>query len=99
MEQFAATRLDLAEVREQLPPEGNVTDWENSLISLREKIERLGAVNLASIDELKEQTERKEYLDRQFADLTEALGGVSYAYLTGPAGERFGRSRLVETAA
>jgi len=79
MEQFAATRLDLAEVRGQLPPEGNVTDWENSLTGLREKIERLGAVNLASIDELKEQTERKEYLDRQFADLTDALGTLDEA--------------------
>jgi chromosome segregation protein len=36
-------------------------------------------VNLASIDELKEQTERKEYLDRQFADLTEALSTLDEA--------------------
>jgi chromosome segregation protein len=33
----------------------------------------LGQVNLAAIDELKENSERKEYLDRQFADLTSAL--------------------------
>jgi len=79
MEQFSATRQDLAEVREQLPPEASVPDWETSLAGLREKIERLGAVNLASIDELKEQTERKEYLDRQFADLTEALGTLDEA--------------------
>ena len=32
-----------------------------------------GQVNLAAIDELGEQTERKDYLDRQFADLTSAL--------------------------
>jgi chromosome segregation protein len=30
-------------------------------------------VNLAAIDEFKEQSERKEYLDRQFKDLTDAL--------------------------
>ena len=30
-------------------------------------------MNLAAIDEFKEQTERKEYLDRQFTDLTDAL--------------------------
>jgi len=36
-------------------------------------------VNLASIDELKEQTERKEYLDRQFADLSEALNTLDQA--------------------
>ena len=54
-------------------------EWEGSLTGLREKIERLGAVNLASIDELKEQTERKEYLDRQFTDLTDALGTLDEA--------------------
>ncbi len=36
-------------------------------------LEKLGQVNLAAIDELKEQTERKDYLDRQFADLNSAL--------------------------
>jgi len=30
-------------------------------------------VNLAAIDELKESSERKEYLDRQFADVSSAL--------------------------
>jgi len=79
MEQFVATRLDLQEVRGQLPPEASVGEWEGSLTGLREKIERLGAVNLASIDELKEQTERKEYLDRQFTDLTDALGTLDEA--------------------
>ena len=39
------------------------------LAEVTERIERLGAVNLAAIDEFKEQSERKEYLDRQFADL------------------------------
>jgi chromosome segregation protein len=79
MEQFAATRLELPAVREQIPPEATVTAWEQALAEVSEKIERLGAVNLASIDELKEQTERKEYLDRQFADLTEALSTLDEA--------------------
>ncbi len=35
---------------------------------MRADIEKLGQVNLAAIDELKEQSERKEYLDRQFTD-------------------------------
>jgi chromosome segregation protein len=79
MEQFAATRLDLEAVRAQIPPEATVEAWERTLAELGEKIERLGAVNLASIDELKEQSERKEYLDRQFADLTEALATLDEA--------------------
>jgi chromosome segregation protein len=56
-----------------------VPDWEQSLVDITQKIERLGAVNLASIDELKEQSERKEYLDRQFADLTDALATLDEA--------------------
>jgi chromosome segregation protein len=79
LEQFAATRLELDQVRQALPPEATVESWETSLAEVTAKIERLGAVNLASIDELKEQTERKEYLDKQFADLTEALSTLDEA--------------------
>ena len=44
-----------------------------SLEETKGKIERLGQVNLAAIGEFKEQSERKEYLDRQCKDLTDAL--------------------------
>jgi chromosome segregation protein len=72
-EQFAATQLDLATVYQEMPPEANVDAWEETLEDIGGKIERLGAVNLAAIDEFKEQSERKEYLDSQFKDLTDAL--------------------------
>ena len=38
-----------------------------------------GQVNLAAIDEFREQSERKEYLDRQLADLTDALATLEDA--------------------
>ena len=47
--------------------------WEAQLEETKGKIERLGQVNLAAIGEFKEQSERKEYLDRQCKDLTDAL--------------------------
>jgi chromosome segregation protein len=72
-EQFAATQYDLAIVFQEMPPEANVDTWEETLEEIADKIGRLGAVNLAAIDEFKEQSERKEYLDSQFKDLTEAL--------------------------
>jgi chromosome segregation protein len=78
-EQFAETRFDLAEVQGNLAPEASVPDWETSLGQARADSEKLGQVNLAAIDELKEQTERKEYLDRQFADLTSALDTLDQA--------------------
>jgi chromosome segregation protein len=73
LEQFAATRADLEQTTAALPPEAGIADWETRLAETGEKIERLGSVNLAAIDEFKEQAERKEYLDRQHADLTDAL--------------------------
>jgi chromosome segregation protein len=72
-EQFAQTQFELAEVQQNLTADASVVNWEQSLVQVRGDIEKLGQVNLAAIDELKEQTERKEYLDRQFTDLTSAL--------------------------
>ncbi len=72
-EQFAETRFELAEVRQSLAADAAIPAWEEKLTETRAGIERLGQVNLAAIDELKGQTERKEYLDRQFTDLTSAL--------------------------
>jgi chromosome segregation protein len=79
LEQFAATRLDLSEVTAALVAEANVVAWEQRLAETSEKIDRLGQVNLAAIDEFREQSERKEYLDRQFADLTDALSTLEDA--------------------
>jgi chromosome segregation protein len=78
-EQFAETRCELAEVLAGLAAGASVAGWEVSLAEARADIERLGQVNLAAIDELKEQTQRKEYLDRQFADLSEALETLAEA--------------------
>ena len=73
VEQFAATRFDLAEILAGLAADAAVPAWEESLSGARADLEKLGQVNLAAIDELKESSERKEYLDRQFADVTAAL--------------------------
>jgi chromosome segregation protein len=73
LEQFQATQFELADVYREMPAEAQVGSWEEQLQQLTQKIDRLGQVNLAAIDEFKEQSERKEYLDRQFKDLTEAL--------------------------
>ena len=78
-EQFALTRFDLDQVTAALAPDASVATWESQVAEVEGKIERLGQVNLAAIDEFKEQSERKEYLDRQFADLTEALNSLESA--------------------
>jgi chromosome segregation protein len=78
-EQFKATQFDLEAVYQEMAPEADVVAWEQTLVDLSQKIDRLGQVNLAAIDEFKEQSERKEYLDRQFKDLTDALDTLETA--------------------
>ncbi len=73
VEQLAATQFEFAALMAALDAEANVAAWEAQLTETGAKIERLGQVNLAAIEEFKEQSERKEYLDRQFKDLTDAL--------------------------
>jgi chromosome segregation protein len=72
-EQLAATTFQLADLIAGLGPDATVEVWEARLEETKGKIERLGQVNLAAIGEFKEQSERKEYLDRQCKDLTDAL--------------------------
>ena len=93
-EQFAATQFALAEIQAGLNPEASISVWEDSLAGARADVEKLGQVNLAAIDELQEQTERKEYLDRQFADLSDALATLEQAMRRI---DRETRSRFEET--
>ncbi len=78
-EQLAATQFELAELLAQLAEGAAVATWEAQLEETKGKIERLGQVNLAAIGEFKEQSERKEYLDRQCKDLTDALDTLESA--------------------
>ncbi|HTC14443.1 MAG TPA: AAA family ATPase, partial [Steroidobacteraceae bacterium] len=79
VEQFAATQYELAEIIQGLAEDATVAAWDEKLNEIRAEVARLGQVNLAAIDELKEQSERKEYLDRQHADLTDALATLDEA--------------------
>jgi chromosome segregation protein len=79
LEQFAATQCELSAVLAGLSAEAQMDTWERRIGELREDIERLGQVNLAAIQELAEQSERKSYLDRQFADVSEALETLDQA--------------------
>jgi chromosome segregation protein len=72
-EQLSVVGFELADLIAQLAPEASVATWDAELEETKSKIERLGQVNLAAIGEFKEQSERKEYLDRQCKDLTDAL--------------------------
>ncbi len=72
-EQFAGTGFILDEIVLGLPADATVAAWTETFEHIERRIQRLGAINLAAIDEFQEQSERKKYLDAQFTDLTDAL--------------------------
>ena len=79
--------VKLANVRQQLDQTGITAEdalvavapevTEDELVAALEligrRIDRLGAINLAAIEEFEEKSERKQYLDKQHVDLEEAL--------------------------
>ena len=52
---------------------------EDKLVDIEAKIIKLGAINLAAPDEIEEESARKQELDEQYADLTEALDKLTAA--------------------
>lgn len=47
--------------------------WQEKIDAVENRIQRLGAINLAAIDEFEQISERKTYLDSQYGDLSTAL--------------------------
>jgi chromosome segregation protein len=72
-EQIKEKRGNLEILLESLSDESELVDWEEQLQLLANRIQRLGPINLAAIDEYKVESERKEYLDKQNAELESAL--------------------------
>lgn len=72
-EQLLADGYDLQGVLATLEADASEQGTEKALEQLEARIQRLGAINLAAIEEYEQQSERKRYLDAQDADLVEAL--------------------------
>ena len=75
--ELSASQLSEAELTEHLAANGGenrlkVVDLESRRDKLALEIEELGAVNLAAIQELETEQIRKQYLDSQCKDLTDA---------------------------
>ena len=72
-EQLDELELEAAPLLEALPEDAAVDSWQQKVDDVVRRIERLGPINLAAIDEYEQQSERKQYLDAQHEDLMEAL--------------------------
>lgn len=65
--------LPLEELAQKLPAEANVQEWEEKISKIETRIQRLGSINLAAIEEHQVLLERKTYLDTQTQDLLQAI--------------------------
>ncbi len=72
-EQLRETGFDGGELLKELAEEADPAEWERQLGDLDGRIRRLGAINLAAIEEYKERSERSTYLDEQHKDITDSL--------------------------
>jgi chromosome segregation protein len=72
-EQLTAAHFELDSVIAELPEDASEQLWQEEIEKSAARIQRLGAINLAAIDEYQVQSERKAYLDTQDADLVSAL--------------------------
>ena len=73
LEQLDETQQSLKSILETLPEDAEEKRWQEDLEKTQANLQRLGAVNLAAVEEYETQSERKSHLDTQHNDLTEAL--------------------------
>ena len=71
--------INLTDTMEDLNQDLNIDLWQEKLDAVTKSINKLGAVNLAAIEEFNAESERKNYLDLQVNDLTTALATLKDA--------------------
>ena len=60
----------------------SIDSIEKEISKIQSRVNTLGAINLAAIDELKDQKERKVYLDNQYDDLSKSVATLEGAIKT-----------------
>jgi chromosome segregation protein len=69
----------LEEIVATLAANAGLAEWEEELARTLRRIERLGPINLAAIQELEESQARDKYLGEQYEDLHQALATLEEA--------------------
>ena len=78
-EQIKESGLKVDNIDYEKYKEMDLSKLQDDLAGIQAKIIRLGAINLAAPDEIAEESKRKEELDVQYEDLTNALEKLSSA--------------------
>jgi chromosome segregation protein len=79
LEQLNEMHQNLSSVQASMPEQAKEALWQAHIVNLGKDIGRLGAINLAAINEYQIQFERKTYLDQQDEDLTQAINTLELA--------------------
>jgi len=78
-EALAEQQQDAHALQENLDPDATESAWQTRLEQTGERARRLGAINLAAIEEYEQQAERRDYLEAQHAELSEAIDTLERA--------------------
>ena len=79
IEQLQELNEEVAAVLTDVPEHASIDTWQTELNQLKTRIDRLGTVNLAAIDEVEEQSERLDFLNNQYNDLMDSLNSLEQA--------------------
>ncbi|WP_286272666.1 chromosome segregation protein SMC [Thalassotalea hakodatensis] len=79
LEQLDEIGKNATDIAQSLSDSANESLWQAKLIKVQNDIQRLGAINLAAIDEYESQLTRKNYLDQQDQDLNQAISTLESA--------------------
>ena len=79
LEPLEELKQSLKAVLETLPDDLTLNAAQNQLTGITNQLDKLGAVNLAAIEEFDVAKQRSEYLDNQLEDLTKALNTLEGA--------------------
>ena len=93
-EQLAARECTAPAILEDTDALATAEAWDIELTQVRNRIQRLGNINLAAIDEFNEQSERMRYLEQQHDDIHASLDTLDAAIRKI---DRETRSRFKET--
>jgi chromosome segregation protein len=78
-EQIAEAGVTPSDVLADMEPAASESVWQEALAKTGARLQRLGPVNLAAVDEYKQQSERKVYLDAQHEDISRSLETLEQA--------------------
>jgi len=78
-EELAKTEYSPIALLGDLPEYADEASWEAQIEAVERKLERLGSVNMAALEEYEEELKRKNELDSQAEDINKALNSLETA--------------------